>query len=150
MDILNFFTDLSGKKWYQQIGFFVAIVLCFMFVRAAFSDHSVIEGLTSDKSDNSSSSRVTPDVMVQPLEQRNEELRHSLRLDTDDDKYQTHYEDIIIHQEEWCNLEILKAISDEKHTSTNSKKHMALVERVNHLQKYKESLESTMKYLDSQ
>lgn len=149
MDILKLFTDLSGKKWYEQLTAFVVIVILFVVVRAAFSDNSLVEGLTNDNSD-SASTRPTPDVMVDPLKKRNEELRHHLRLDTDDDKYQTHYEDIIIHQEEWCNLEILKAISDEKHSSNNSKKHMALVERVNKLQEYKKSLEESMKFIDSQ
>ena len=149
MDILKLFTDLSGKKWYEQLIGFIVIILLFVMIRSAFSESSLIEGLTNDKSD-STSSRPTPDVMVEPLKKRNEELRHHLRLDTDDDKYQTHYEDIIIHQEEWCNLEILKAISDEKHTSSNSKKHMALVERVNKLQEYKKSLEESMKFVDSQ
>ena len=149
MDILKLFTDFSGKKWYEQLAGFIVIVLLFVIVRAAFSEDSLIEGLTNDKSD-STSSRPTPDVIVDPLKKRNDELRHHLRLDTDDDKYQSHYEDIIIHQEEWCNLEILKAISDEKHTSSNSKKHMALVERVNKLQEYKKSLEDSMKFVDSQ
>lgn len=149
MDILKLFTDFSGKEWYEQLVGFIVIILLFVMVRAAFSESSLIEGLTNDTSD-STSSRPTPDVMVEPLKKRNEELRHHLRLDTDDDKYQTHYEDIIIHQEEWCNLEILKAISDEKHSSTNSKKHMALVERVNKLQEYKKSLEESMRFVDSQ
>ena len=149
MNISNFLTELSGKKWYEQASCFAAIVIVVILVRAAFSESSLIEGLTNEKSD-STSSRPTPDVMVDPLKNRNEELRHQLRLDTDDDKYQTHYEDIIIHQEEWCNLEILKAISDEKHTSSNSKKHMEIVDRVNKLQKYKESLESSMRYIDTQ
>ena len=149
MDILKLFTDLSGKKWYEQLTAFVVIVILFVVVRAAFSDNSLVEGLTNDDS-NSASTRPTPDVMVDPLKKRNEELRHHLRLDTDDDKYHTHYEDIIIHQEEWCNLEILKAISDEKHSSNNSKKHMALVKRVNKLREYKKSLEESMKFIDSQ
>ncbi len=130
-----------------------ALFLIYFVLHLANSQRRLVEGLTNNDSDDSNAG-ADSEKIAENIKDMSTKVIDSMLLD----KYRKNYEDIVINMEELCNAVILKTIvsgkmdinQDTGDGSTESKKTLAKLALVNDLEKLKASLNSTMKFLDSQ
>jgi hypothetical protein len=67
------------------------------------------------------------------------------------EKYRSDYEDLIIHLEETTNLDMMRLIKEHGNNIEQGKtvdEQMKTIKKINELNQLKESLNSSMKYID--
>lgn len=112
--------------WYAII-----VVLLFVFLGVSMYAHRTVkEGMT------------TPPDMLQLLTKNNNTLLDELNIV----KYRGKYEDLVIHLEDWANLQMLKLVVDGKLGTVTL--DPSVVEQFNSLCNFKTNLNDTMKFLD--
>ena len=143
------FKNLTQKQCYEYLGYAVAVFfIAYVSSQVCRGQAKIMEGLVSGRNQKDSGGIVLPEDNNEALVQRNEQLRHELYLNGDDQKYKKDYEDIILNLEEWADLETIKIITDQKCCKGDLNKNEKVVKQVNDLKTFKDSLEKTMAYLD--
>lgn len=143
------FKNLTQKQCYEYLGYAVAVFfIAYVSSQVCRGQAKIMEGLVSGRNQKDSGGIVLPEDNNEALVQRNEQLRHELYLNGDEQKYKKDYEDIILNLEEWADLETIKIITDQKCCKGDLNKNEKVVKQVNDLKTFKDSLEKTMAYLD--
>ena len=143
------FKNLTQKQCCEYLGYAVAVFfIAYVSSQVCRGQAKIMEGLVSGRNQKDSGGIVLPEDNNEALVQRNEQLRHELYLNGDDQKYKKDYEDIILNLEEWADLETIKIITDQKCCKGDLNKNEKVVKQVNDLKTFKDSLEKTMAYLD--
>jgi hypothetical protein len=117
--------------WYA-----IVLILFVFFGVSMYASRSMkaTEGFTTGK---------TPPDMVALLTKSNNELADTLNVS----KYRSNYEDLVIHLEEWANLQMLDLVVKGK-LGTVSLDSTA-VEHFNSLSDFKTKLNGVIKFLDN-
>ena len=147
---MNIFKNLSEKQCFEYLGYAVAILVsAYVASQVCSAQVKLVEGMVGD-SKSLKKKYANPTKSKESLIQRNEDLKHELYFNDEDGKYKSDYEDIIIHLDEWADLETIKIITDQKCCKGDLNRNSKIVKQVNDLKSFKASLENSMKFLDSQ
>jgi hypothetical protein len=148
-------TSLSPVSWNDMYIYFVFLVLLVIFlylinqfffyqIKAAkeysrdFYNNNLSNFFSIEGFENIPPSKIDEKV-VKKFEEKNKELKDSLRID----KYRDIYENCIFAMEENINLKILKKIlSDDKLIDNKT------ISSINELQEFKKTLASSLKFMD--
>ena len=147
---MNMFKNLSEKQCFEYLGYGVAILVsAYVASKVCSAQVKLVEGMIGDR-ESAKNKYADPSKNKKALIKRIEELKHELHFNNEDDKYKSDYEDIIIHLDEWADLETIRIITDQKCCKGDLNRNSKIVKQVNHLKSFKESLENSMKFLDNQ
>ena len=82
------------------------------------------------------------------IEKENTRILDSLNIS----KYRSNYEDTIQNKIKWCNNQILAHVVSDKLDINNAmtEKNTSLIQNINHLHKFKNTLKESLEYLDKQ
>jgi len=148
-------TSLSPVSWNDMYIYFVFLVLLVIFlylinqfffyqIKAAkeysrdFYNNNLSNFFSIEGFENIPPSKIDEKV-VKKFEEKNKELKDSLRID----KYRDIYENCIFAMEENINLKILKKV-----LSTDKLIDNKTISSINELQEFKKSLASSLKFMD--
>jgi len=148
-------TSLSPVSWNDMYIYFVFLVLLVIFlylinqfffyqIKAAkeysrdFYNNNLSNFFSIEGFENIPPSKIDEKV-VKKFEEKNKELKDSLRID----KYRDIYENCIFAMEENINLKILKKVLSADKLIDNK-----TISSINELQEFKKSLASSLKFMD--
>lgn len=133
---------------YKQIGLVsVILVSIYFFYKVLQINTSIMEGFVSKKSKKAASKNHVSEIR-ESMKKKTEQLKDTLLIS----KYKTDYEDIIIELEDYLNLSMLQAINILSSTSKESlgKDDIELINNINSVNKFKNTLNGVMKFIDKQ
>lgn len=137
------------KDMLMYIGLGVATVVVIILIRNGFSEQTrLIEGL--DNADGDFAQNIGD--FSKKIKKKTESLKDTLLIT----KYRKEYEDLIINLEDYCNvtsLDIAASVANDTSKGvglSKNKEIMELIKNQNAISEYRNSLNETMKYLDSQ
>ena len=127
----------------MYIGLISLVLFLFFIISRVFTfQTSMIEGLS-----NKDSQAQPINVTVGKVENINKVSEDHLFIE----KYRSDYEDLIIHLEETTNLDMMRLIKQHGNNIEQGKtvdEQMKTIKKINELNQLKESLNSSMKYMD--
>ena len=127
----------------MYIGLISLVLFLFFIISRVFTfQTSMIEGLS-----NKDSQAQPINVTVGKVENINKVSEDHLFIE----KYRSDYEDLIIHLEETTNLDMMRLIKEHGNNIEQGKtvdEQMKTIKKINELSQLKESLNSSMKYID--
>ena len=127
----------------MYIGLISLVLFLFFIISRVFTfQNSMIEGLS-----NKDSQSQPINVTVGKVENINKVSEDHLFIE----KYRSDYEDLIIHLEETTNLDMMRLIKEHGNNIEQGKtvdEQMKTIKKINELNQLKESLNSSMKYMD--
>ena len=127
----------------MYIGLISLVLFLFFIISRVFTfQTSMMEGLT-----NKDSQAQPINVTVGKVENINKVSEDHLFIE----KYRSDYEDLIIHLEETTNLDMMRLIKQHGNNIEQGKtvdEQMKTIKKINELNQLKESLNSSMKYID--
>jgi len=127
----------------MYIGLISLVLFLFFIISRVFTfQTSMIEGLS-----NKDSQAQPINVTVGKVENINKVSEDHLFIE----KYRSDYEDLIIHLEETTNLDMMRLIKQHGNNIEQGKtvdEQMKTIKKINELNQLKESLNSSMKYID--
>jgi hypothetical protein len=127
----------------MYIGLISLVLFLFFIISRVFTfQNSMIEGLS-----NKDSQSQPINVTVGKVENINKVSEDHLFIE----KYRSDYEDLIIHLEETTNLDMMRLIKEHGNNIEQGKtvdEQMKTIKKINELNQLKESLNSSMKYID--
>ena len=127
----------------MYIGLISLVLFLFFIISRVFTfQTSMIEGLS-----NKDSQSQPINVTVGKVENINKVSEDHLFIE----KYRSDYEDLIIHLEETTNLDMMRLIKEHGNNIEQGKtvdEQMKTIKKINDLNQLKESLNSSMKYID--
>ena len=127
----------------MYIGLISLVLFLFFIISRVFTfQTSMIEGLS-----NKDSQAQPINVTVGKVENINKVSEDHLFIE----KYRSDYEDLIIHLEETTNLDMMRLIKEHGNNIEQGKtvdEQMKTIKKINELNQLKESLNSSMKYID--
>lgn len=127
----------------MYIGLISLVLFLFFIISRVFTfQTSMMEGLT-----NKDSQTQPINVTVGKVENINKVSEDHLFIE----KYRSDYEDLIIHLEETTNLDMMRLIKQHGNNIEQGKtvdEQMKTIKKINELNQLKESLNSSMKYID--
>ena len=127
----------------MYIGLISLVLFLFFIISRVFTfQNSMIEGLS-----NKDSQSQPINVTVGKVENINKVSEAHLFIE----KYRSDYEDLIIHLEETTNLDMMRLIKQHGNNIEQGKtvdEQMKTIKKINELNQLKESLNSSMKYID--
>lgn len=127
----------------MYIGLISLVLFLFFIISRVFTfQTSMIEGLS-----NKDSQSQPINVTVGKVENINKVSEDHLFIE----KYRSDYEDLIIHLEETTNLDMMRLIKEHGNNIEQGKtvdEQMKTIKKINELNQLKESLNSSMKYMD--
>ena len=127
----------------MYIGLISLVLFLFFIISRVFTfQNSMIEGLS-----NKDSQSQPINVTVGKVENINKVSEDHLFIE----KYRSDYEDLIIHLEETTNLDMMRLIKQHGNNIEQGKtvdEQMKTIKKINELNQLKESLNSSMKYID--
>lgn len=127
----------------MYIGLISLVLFLFFIISRVFTfQTSMIEGLS-----NKDSQSQPINVTVGKVENINKVSEDHLFIE----KYRSDYEDLIIHLEETTNLDMMRLIKEHGNNIEQGKtvdEQMKTIKKINELNQLKESLNSSMKYID--
>lgn len=133
---------------YKQIGLVtVVLVSIYFFYKVLQINTSIMEGFVSKKSKKAASKSHVSEIR-DSMKKKTEHLKDTLLIG----KYKTDYEDIILELEDYLNLSMLQAINILSSTSKDSlgKDDIELINNINSVNKFKNTLNGVMKFIDKQ
>lgn len=127
----------------MYIGLISLVLFLFFIISRVFTfQTSMMEGLS-----NKDSQSQPINVTVGKVENINKVSEDHLFIE----KYRSDYEDLIIHLEETTNLDMMRLIKEHGNNIEQGKtvdEQMKTIKKINELNQLKESLNSSMKYID--
>ena len=127
----------------MYIGLISLVLFLFFIISRVFTfQTSMMEGLS-----NKDSQSQPINVTVGNVENINKVSEDHLFIE----KYRSDYEDLIIHLEETTNLDMMRLIKEHGNNIEQGKtvdEQMKTIKKINELNQLKESLNSSMKYID--
>jgi hypothetical protein len=127
----------------MYIGLISLVLFLFFIISRVFTfQTSMMEGLS-----NKDSQAQPINVTVGKVENINKVSEDHLFIE----KYRSDYEDLIIHLEETTNLDMMRLIKEHGNNIEQGKtvdEQMKTIKKINELNQLKESLNSSMKYID--
>ena len=127
----------------MYIGLISLVLFLFFIISRVFTfQTSMMEGLS-----NKDSQSQPINVTVGKVENINKVSEDHLFIE----KYRSDYEDLIIHLEETTNLDMMRLIKQHGNNIEQGKtvdEQMKTIKKINELNQLKESLNSSMKYID--
>lgn len=127
----------------MYIGLISLVLFLFFIISRVFTfQTSMMEGLS-----NKDSQTQPINVTVGKVENINKVSEDHLFIE----KYRSDYEDLIIHLEETTNLDMMRLIKQHGNNIEQGKtvdEQMKTIKKINELSQLKESLNSSMKYID--
>lgn len=127
----------------MYIGLISLVLFLFFIISRVFTfQTSMMEGLS-----NKDSQAQPINVTVGKVENINKVSEDHLFIE----KYRSDYEDLIIHLEETTNLDMMRLIKQHGNNIEQGKtvdEQMKTIKKINELNQLKESLNSSMKYID--
>jgi hypothetical protein len=127
----------------MYIGLISLVLFLFFIISRVFTfQTSMMEGLS-----NKDSQAQPINVTVGKVENINKVSEDHLFIE----KYRSDYEDLIIHLEETTNLDMMRLIKEHGNNIEQGKtvdEQMKTIKKINELNQLKESLNSSMKYMD--
>ena len=127
----------------MYIGLISLVLFLFFIISRVFTfQTSMMEGLS-----NKDSQSQPINVTVGKVENINKVSEDHLFIE----KYRSDYEDLIIHLEETTNLDMMRLIKQHGNNIEQGKtvdEQMKTIKKINELSQLKESLNSSMKYID--
>ena len=136
-------TMMKENDMIMYIGLISLVLFLFFIISRVFTfQDSMIEGLS-----NKDSQSQPINVTVGKVENINKVSEDHLFIE----KYRSDYEDLIIHLEETTNLDMMRLIKEHGNNIEQGKtvdEQMKTIKKINELNQLKESLNSSMKYMD--
>lgn len=144
---------IMEKKWVHYVLYIILIALIYF----GFIRKKLYEAFDTDSTNNSSSGKDTivavqdAETTANDLKTNSTKIEDSLHLD----KYRTQMENLIIDMNDWISAktaQLLPSIAKQMNDATESGSIgdvMSNIQKLNELNKFKETLNATMKFIDS-
>ena len=125
----------------KYLAFFIIIIFfIYYFLYLSKQQFKLIESLTNNSYDS--------ETFANDIKESTNKMTDTLLVS----KYRDNYENIIINLEEWCNAKILSTILDGSIDikSSGEEEIINSMKKINEMENFKNNLNSSMKFLDSQ
>lgn len=144
---------IMEKKWVHYVLYIILIALIYF----GFIRKKLYEAFDTDSTNNSSSGKDTivavqdAETTANDLKTNSTKIEDSLHLD----KYRTQMENLIIDMNDWISAktaQLLPSIAKQMNDATESGSIgdvMSNIQKLNELNKFKETLNATMTFIDS-
>ena len=151
---------MTGEEFLKFIGYIViAMFIVHYFINCIYVQTSVIEGLTSGSFDDLTSGSTATDIKAPASGEAGAATNYAAAIKANviqlqDEllisKYRKEYESAIINMDDYVSMLMIKLTLNMKVNDLNSKANIEILNNLNTLKTAKDSLNVTMKYLDSQ
>ena len=146
------------EDYSTYLGYVLIGILLFLIIRTVINKGKSKEGFLglgeSDSSSSDSSSNDTDDPAVKRIQANIDSLNDATKKTIDQMnlvKYRSHWEDLIVAMEDRISSESLQAanlLAAKMKANPNDDAINQIIEKLNGLNKYRETLKENMKYLD--
>ena len=154
---------MTGEEFLKFIGYVVvAMFIVHYFIKCIYVQASVVEGLTTGSFDDITSvsgSTSTAEIKAPASGEAGAAANYAAAIKANvvqlqDEllisKYRKEYESVIINMDDYVSMLMIKLTLNMKVNDLNSKANIEILNNLNTLKTAKDSLNVTMKYLDSQ